>query len=287
MNAPAARNVLVVEGGGLRGAFCAGALSALDRLGYPRPDAIFATSAGAPSAAYLATGQIDRAVRLWENRTHAGHLVSPLHWLRRRPLMDIDKLVTSFKSHPPLDVQCFGNESPRLYISVTHCLTGEPHHLRMTPTNAYDLLTAAMALPLAYGLTVPVDGQYYVDGGITDSIPIERALSDSAANVLVVLTRPEGYRKRRSTIAESAFSLQYRRYPQLVAAFQRRAERYNETLAHLEQLVAEGRVSVLRPELPLPASRLTRDRTLILKTIQLGRDAARQWLSDRPLARTG
>jgi predicted patatin/cPLA2 family phospholipase len=275
-----ARGTLVIEGGGLRGAFCAGALEALDRMGYPRPARVFATSAGAPSAAYLGTGQIDRAVQLWENRTHAHHLVSPWHWVKRRPLMDIDKLVDCFRSPPALDVARFDDPSQDIFITVTDCETAHARHIRMTKANAFDLLTAGMALPLAYGRTVELEGRAYIDGGITDSIPIERALSDAPGQVLVVLTRPPGYAKRRSKVAEHAFALQYRRYPALVDAFRRRSERYNHTLRLVEQLEAEGRVSVVRPHGPLPASRMTRDRRLILRTIQLGRDAARQWFSE-------
>lgn len=270
---------LVIEGGGLRGAFCAGALEALDRLGYPRPTQVFATSAGAPSAAYLGTGQIQRAVQLWENRTHADHLVSPWHWFKRRPLMDIDKLVDCFRAHPALDVVRFDDPQQHTFITVTHCETARPRHLRMTQRNAFDLLTAGMALPLAYGRTVELDGDAYIDGGITDSIPIERALLDMPDHVLVVLTRPSGYSKQRSKVAERAFAMQYRRYPALVEAFCQRSERYNRTLRLVEQLEAEGRISVVRPRVALPASRMTRDRALILKTIQLGRDAAREWLS--------
>jgi predicted patatin/cPLA2 family phospholipase len=143
------RSALVIEGGGLRGAFCAGALETLHRSGYPKPQAVFATSAGAPSAAYLRTGQIHRAVQLWENRTHAHHLVSPWHLVKRRPLMDIDKLVNCFRSHPALDIEQFDRPGPSVFITVTHCGTGEARHVRMTTGNAFDLLTAGMALPLA------------------------------------------------------------------------------------------------------------------------------------------
>lgn len=274
-----ARSILVVEGGGLRGAFCAGALEALDRMGYARPDAVFATSAGAPSAAYLRTGQIHRAVQLWENRTHAHHLVSPWHLVKRRPLMDIDKLVDCFRSEPALDIRQFDAPGPSVFITVTHCQSARARHVKMTTNNAYDLLTAGMALPLAYGRTVRVEGDDYIDGGITDSIPVERALEEGRERVLVVLTQPTGYRKRPSPMAARAFALQYRRYPGLVEAFARRFERYNDTLQMVERMEADGTISVVRPSEPLPASRMTRSRELILKTIQLGRDAARDWFS--------
>jgi predicted patatin/cPLA2 family phospholipase len=253
----------------------------LDRLGHPRPDAIFATSAGAPSAAYLATGQIDRAVQLWENRTHADHLVSPWHLLKRRPLMDIDKLVACFRSQPALDVARLDHLAQRVFITVTHCETGRAQHVRMTTHNAYDLLTAGMALPLAYGRTVRIDGQDYIDGGITDSIPLERAMEERPRDILVVLTQPLGYSKSPSPMAQRAFALQYRNYPALTRSFERRARRYNEAVNLVDALEAEGRISVIRPHAKLPASRMTRSRDLILQTIQLGRDAAREWFSKR------
>jgi predicted patatin/cPLA2 family phospholipase len=192
--------------------------------------------------------------------------------------MDIDKLVDCFRTPPALDVARFDDPTQDIFITVTDCLTARPQHVRLTADNAFDLLTAGMALPLAYGRAVEIGGRAYIDGGITDSIPVERALLDSPDHVLVVLTRPPGYEKRRSKVAEHAFAVQYRRYPELVAAFRHRSERYNRTLRLVERLEAEGRVSVVRPRGPLPASRMTRDRQLILRTIQLGRDAAREWL---------
>lgn len=279
------RLALVVEGGGLRGAFSAGALAALDRLLPRRPDFIFATSAGAPSAAFMTTGQIDIAIRLWENRTHASHLVSPMHWLRGRPLMDVDKLVSHFRDPRALAVQHIDAAPTHVYLAVTNCRTARPDYVRLTSQNAFTLLTAAMALPIAYGRVIQCDGQYYVDGGITDSIPLEPALERDIEDITVVLTQPREYRKRHSKAAEWLLRWQYSPYPNLFEAFMQRAECYNRCLERIEELERQGRISVLRPTAPLPASRMTRDRARILKTIQLGRDAAREWLRHNPFAR--
>ncbi len=270
---------LVVEGGGLRGAFCAGALAAWDRLAPRRPDAIFATSAGAPSAAYLATGQIDLAIRLWETRTHAHHLVSPMHLFAGRPLMDIEKLVDCFRGRLALAVERFGQSPTKVFIAVTNCTTGTAEFLRLTPDNAFNVLQATMALPLAYGRIVNIHGQPYVDGGVTASIPIERALEREYDHIVVLLTQPAGYRKKRSKFAEALLRTQYGSHPELVRAFQQRSETYNAHLDLVMELEAAGKLSVVRPPEPLPASRMTRDRERILRTIQIGRDCARQWLA--------
>ncbi|HEX2735049.1 MAG TPA: patatin family protein [Polyangiaceae bacterium] len=269
---------LVVEGGGLRGAFCAGVLAAWDRLAPRPPDFIYATSAGAPSAAYLATGQIDLAIRLWENRTHAHHLVSPLHLFKGRPLMDIDRLVREFQGPHALDLEAFAHSKTKVFIAVTNCRTANADYLKLKPDNALSVLRATMALPVAYGQVITIHGQPYVDGGVVDSIPIERALQHEDADIIVVLTQPLGYRKRRSKVAEAMVRAQYPRYPALAEAFRLRAERYNASLDRLAELEAAGRVSIIRPTAALPASRMTRDRNRIISTIQLGRDALRDWL---------
>jgi predicted patatin/cPLA2 family phospholipase len=277
------RVALVVEGGGLRGAFSAGVLAAWDRLA-PRPaDFVYATSAGAPSAAYLATGQIDLAIRLWENRTHAHHLVSPMHLFKGRPLMDIDRLVAEFQGPHALDLAAFPQSKTKVFIAVTNCRTAGADYLKLTPDNALQVLRATMALPLAYGQVVTIHGQPYVDGGVVDSIPLERAMNHDDTDVVVVLTRPPGYRKRRSKFAEAMVRAQYPGYPALAEAFARRSERYNACLDRLAELESAGRISVIRPLEPLPASRMTRDRKLILRTIQIGRDALRDWLGTTTL----
>jgi predicted patatin/cPLA2 family phospholipase len=278
------RYALVVEGGGLRGAFCAGVLEALHHLAPNPPSHVYATSAGAPSAAYLATGQINLAIRLWETRTHASHLVSPRHWLKGRPLMDIDKLVDTFRGRLALDVEQFGRSPTKVFIAVTNCRTASVDYLRLNPDNALDVLTATMALPLAYGRIVNVHGQPYIDGGVTSSIPLEPALDRDVDEIVVVLTRPEGYRKKRSKLAEAMLRAQYGRYPDLMNAFRARSDNYNQCLDLLMELQRQGRVRVIRPDEPLPASRMTRDRKRILETIQIGRDTGRRWLAEGGLS---
>jgi predicted patatin/cPLA2 family phospholipase len=269
---------LVVEGGGLRGAFCAGVLSVLDAQLSQRVARVYAASAGAPSAAFFATGQIHRAVQIWENHTHQGELVSPLHWFKGRPLMDIDKLVAHFRREEPLAVERYAGKASEVHIAVTNCETGQAEYLRLDPHNAFEVLTATMALPLAYGRVVSVNGTPYVDGGLSDSIPFAVALASGADEVVVIQTQPITYRKRRSKFAEALFNAQLgSRYPKLLQTFQQRPERYNASVEHLTQLEHAGRVTVIRPSAPLPASRLTRDRSRILQTLEAGKAAARTW----------
>src|SRR5690606_5042900 len=119
---------IVVEGGGLRGSFCAGALQSLAQVLPRNPDYIFATSSGAPSAAFFALGNIDRAIHLWEHWTHASHLISPRHLLHGRPIMDVDKLVSRFRGAEPLEVERLGDVPTQTFVAVTHCRAGQAEY---------------------------------------------------------------------------------------------------------------------------------------------------------------
>ena len=272
---------LLVEGGGLRGAFGAGALDELVRAGARAPvfDDVIAVSSGAPTAAYMAAGQMDDAIRIWEDHTHGNKLVSPANLLRGAPLLDVDGLVRVFERRVPLDRSRLGAAATRCWILVTNCRTGDAELVRATEGNALELLRATMALPVAYGKVVDVDGVPYVDGGVAEGVPIERALGLARDTTVVVLTQPRGYRRKTRRALSYLMARTYPRYPALARPLAARSETANAALDHIEELERRGRISVIRPSAPLPASRLSTKRADILATIEAGRQAAKAWLS--------
>jgi predicted patatin/cPLA2 family phospholipase len=278
--------ILVLEGGGLRGAFVAGVLGELARCESLRFSHIFATSAAAASAAYMVAGQIERALQIWRDRTHGAQLVSPRHLLRGRGLMDIDGLVEVFRGDLALDAERVAASTTSLRIAVTNCMTGGADHVVATRTNVYELLKATMALPIVYGRVVPVDGVPYIDGGIADAIPLEAALALAPARIIVVTTRPNGYRKRPTRMG-NLLRYNYKSFPAVWPVLAQRWEAYNRSITRLEALERLGQVEVIRPTGTLPASRMTRDRGRILETLELGQDAARTFLGLQAVAADG
>jgi predicted patatin/cPLA2 family phospholipase len=274
-------SALVVEGGGLRGAFGAGVMAELFSSGKARFDDIVAVSSGAPTAAYLVAGQMRECVRIWEDHTHGSQLISPLNWLRAAPLMNIERLVGVFDRTIPLDTARLGESGARCWVVVTNCHTGEAEYVRATPQNVLGLLHATMAIPIAYGKVVPVDGIPYIDGGVADAIPIRHALSLRREKTVVVLTRPRGYRRRRSRAGAYLMGRTYARYPAIAPVLAARWKTSNDSLELVERLEDEGKVSVIRPAAPLAASRLSTRRVDIVATIEAGREAARAWLREQ------
>ena len=96
-----------------------------------------------------------------------------------------------------------------------------------------------------------------LDGGIIDSIPVARAISQGYEKNLLVLTRKKGYRKKSQDIRVPRFI--YRRYPRLRYVLSKLCEVYNAQLELVEKLEEEGLVIVIRPENPVTVNRIEKD----------------------------
>jgi predicted patatin/cPLA2 family phospholipase len=280
-NTPASQTAaLFVEGGGLRGAFSAGALAELAKADGPRFDDIVAVSSGAPTAAYMVAGQIDDGLSIWENFTHGDQLISLRNWLLASPLMDIDKLVGVFERTVPLDASRLEKATQRLWIVVTNCHTGRAEYVRATQANTLGLLKATMAIPIAYGRVIPIDGVPYIDGGVADAIPARHAVSMKRDRTVAILTRPRGYRRKNSPAFTYFMGRTYPKYPEIGRALSGRWKASNDALDLIDEMEARGEMSVIRPAGSLPAGRLSTRRDDILATIEEGRDAARKWIRE-------
>jgi predicted patatin/cPLA2 family phospholipase len=269
---------LVIEGGGLRGAFSAGVAAELAAAGVPAFDDIIAVSSGAPTAAYLATGQAEDAVAIWRGYTHGTQLIAVRNLSRGRPLMDIDRLVGVFERVVPLDAQRLARSQSRLWVGVTDCRTGEARRIVATPRNIFELLRATMALPVANGRVIDVDGTLAIDGGVVAPIPLDHALDLRRDRTLLVLTRPRDYRRTTGAVAAWMIGWTYPRYPAVRRAMARHGDAANAVLDRIETLERARSIDVIRPSESLPLGRLSRDRAAIERTIAIGRAAARDWL---------
>lgn len=266
---------VVIEGGGLRGAFAVGALHELDRVLPVLPAHVFATSSGAPNAAYYATGQIADGVRIWEQHTHGSQLVDLRKLLRPSSVMKIDELVAVFRSTIPLDADRLAADGPAVHIAVTEVESGANHVLRATPDNVFALLTAAMAIPVAYGKVVPVEQGLYIDGGFGAPVAIREALALGLDRIIVVLTKPRGHRRKHSALAQWLQCSSYAKYPHAQVAIRAKWRNYNHTMDFIDEQEQAGKLVVIRPDAELPVSRLSRSRERILASIELGRQAVR------------
>ena len=197
---------LVVQGGGMRGIYSAGAVAALAQAGLAGSFAhIFASSSGAINAAYLMSEQTDLVAA-----GYADHLngESPfIRYWRLNKIVDIDYLIDNILRHSefPLDVKSVIDSPTVLHVILTEFFTAQPFEISSKEVAAcdssgdllYEVFRATSALPFFYNRFVEISGKKFVDGGISDAVPLFRAIDAGCTDIIVVTTRDPGFRRER------------------------------------------------------------------------------------------
>ena len=264
---------LVLEGGGMRGVFTCGVLDNLMDRGVRFPYTI-GVSAGACNGLSYMSGQRGRAKYSNIDLLDKYHYVSLRHLIFKGNIMDFDLLFDEFPNKIiPYDYPAYAACSERYEMVTTSCKTGQACYFeeKTDPERIIDIVRASSSLPFVSPISY-VDGEPMLDGGIADSIPLERAQLLGYDNNLVVLTRNKGYRKPEKSTSVPPFF--YRRYPYMREAIRRRNELYNHQIELVERLEDEGRIMVLRPEKPITVSRIERNSSRLRDLYEEGYAAA-------------
>ena len=248
---------LALEGGAMRGLYTAGILDVWIEQGI-RVDGLFGVSAGAIFGANLFSGQKGRGLR------YNLRYMPDKRYMSLRSLLTTGDLISRdfayyriSKELDPFDEAAFERYGGEFYAVATNVMTGEPECIRVDNVmEQLEVLRASAALPFV-SKTVELNGKRYLDGGVSDSIPVRECMERGYDRVVVILTQPADYRKQPMNPA--FIRLCYARYPKLREALLRRHDVYNAQCEEVARLEAKGRVFVIRPESALGIGRLERD----------------------------
>ena len=189
--------------------------------------------------------------------------------------MDFDLLFNEFPEHIlPYDYDAYFASPERFVMVTTNCITGKADYFeeKKDKHRVIDIARASSSLPFVCPVTY-VDGIPMLDGGIVDSIPLQRAIADGYVHNVVVLTRNRGYRKEAKDIRVPSFV--YRKYPKLREALSCRCTAYNEQLEMVEHMEDKGEIVVIRPQNPVAVDRIERDVHKLTAFYQEGYECAR------------
>ncbi|MDR3192415.1 MAG: patatin family protein, partial [Treponema sp.] len=258
---------LVLEGGGLRGNYTAGVLDAFLEKGLEFPWVI-GVSAGAGMGCSFVSKQKERNLYILKTFRKDPRYLSVRSFIKTGNYFGLDFIYNDIPArHVPFDIETF-LASPSRFITVcTDCETGEAAYFEKGP-DILTIMKASSAMPFVSRM-VEYQERKFLDGGISDSIPLAKALAEGFAKNVVVLTHPAGYRRKKE-IQPSAW-LFYRKYPRLIKALERFVENYNRSLAFAEAEAAAGRTLLVRPSVDLKVSRTEKDVDKLIKLYELGR----------------
>ena len=177
----------------------------------------------------------------------------------------------------PFDYETYFASEMECEMVTTNCETGQAEYMteRHDRERLMKVCRASCSMPLVAPI-VNVDGVPYLDGGLTDSIPVRRAMEIGNEKIIVVLTRNPGYRKKpTSRAAADLYRRAYRKYPELVRAAIRRNYEYNRQIRQVEQLEREGKIFVFCPRIPT-VSRIEKDYDALLHFYEHGYQQAKR-----------
>lgn len=251
------KTALVLEGGGFRAMFTSGVLDAFLKYQIYYPYCIGVSAGAAYGISYISR-QFERNRQVNLNYTADPRYMSWGNLLRKGNLFDWDFVYDEVPNRLiHLDYKTALNSNGRFMIGMTDVVSGEARYVQASELTKIELMqavTASSSLPIVSRMA-DFRGQKYMDGGISDSIPVQKAIDDGNERLVVVLTRNSDYRKQAPKF-KSLFKCYYRKYPKLADAIITRYKRYNSTLDLLDKLECEGKAFVIRPAFPMNVSRV-------------------------------
>ncbi len=243
---------LVLEGGASRSLFSCGVMDALLEENI-FADYVIGVSAGIAYGTSYVSRQIGRnlelSVKYMKDSRYMGarHLINP----KNRSYYNKEFAFHAIpESVVPFDFDAFArnSESCTAIAVLTNLATGkaEYHELPVDDWNRHiDLIWASCALPIIFQ-PEELDGNLYMDGGISDPIPYKRAIDDGCDKIITVLTRERAYKKSSSS-SEKLASKIYRKHPCFAETLLSRGERYNKSREQLFELSEKGDIFVIAP----------------------------------------
>lgn len=269
---------LVLEGGAMRGMYTAGVLDIfLDND--IKIDGIVSVSAGALFGINYLSKQRGRVINYNKKYAKDKRYMGVSSLIKTGNI--INKDFSFYELPQKLDVfdeETYKKSKTKFYATITNIETGEPEYVEIKdPFEQIEILRASSAMPFVSKI-VELETGKYLDGGIADSIPVEKCKSLGYDKIIVILTRPIEYRKKKNN--ELLAKLYYRKYPKFVQAINTRYNNYNNTVEKIIDMENKKEIFVIRPSKILHIKRIERNPEKLQEMYDLGIEDATKKLEE-------
>lgn len=259
---------LVLEGGAMRGMYTAGVIDMFLEKNI-KIDGIIGVSAGALFGINYCSKQKERVLRYQKK------YIKDKNYMGIRTLLKTGNIINNkiaFYDIPfkldKFDEEEFQKSKTEFHLVVTNIKTGKPEYIKITNTEKqikYFIATSAMPY---VSKMVEIGNEKYLDGALGDSIPIKKMESMGYDKIIVVLTKPYGYKKKKRSPLIS--KLRYKNHKELQQAINTRYLHYNKTIDYINEKEKTGEIIVLRPSRKVKMSRIEKDVNKLQEMYDLG-----------------
>lgn len=275
------RQALVVEGGGMRGAFTSGVLDAFLEQQFNPFDLCVGVSSGSTNVANYLAAQQGRTLHIYLDHSLRSEFIHYGRFFKGGDLLDLKWMWNVVEQEYPLNqAQLFAN-SAEFYMVLTHAISGEATYVKASKDNILDGLRASSSIPVLTRQAVEICGEPYFDGGVADALPVHwAAQQDHVAKLMVIRTRPQNYSKtsrKSDQLLAKYFAKQQYGFSQSLLT---RTQRYNDAVQFLQTPSSQKLLEVCPPNLKNMASRLSKNKAKIRYSYDVGLEAGHQAMED-------
>ena len=262
---------IVLEGGAMRGLFTSGVLDVMMENNIEF-DGAAGVSAGVIFGSNLKSRQPGRAIRYNKRFAKNWRYCSFLSLLLTGDMFGAEFCYEKVPFHYDIfDLKAYRENPMRFYVVMTDIDTGKAVYKEAKEGSGLDMLyfRASASMPLA-ARPVEILGHRYLDGGITDSIPLKFMQDEGYEKNVVILTQAPGYVKtpvRNMRMIGAALH----KYPALVKAMSRRHLMYNKELSYIRESEKEGKTFVIQPAESLEIAHTEHDPKEMQRVYDIGR----------------
>ena len=272
---------LVLEGGAMRGLYSAGICDVFMEEGLEM-GGIVGVSAGAAFGCNIKSCQPGRPIR-YNTRFARDWRYCSLRSL----FLTGDLFGAEYAYHTlPNELDIFDNDAFEqnpvpFWVVCTDVETGEPVYQRLEKggDTTYDWIRASASMPLC-SRVVELQGRKLLDGGVTDSIPLQFMERQGYDRNIVILTQPGDYVKHPNRFLPLMRLSSLRHYPRFLDAVARRHEMYNAQLDYVRQREQAGSCIVFRPDTSLAIGHTTHNPDEMRRVYEIGRKQALSRLAE-------
>lgn len=269
------RTALILEGGGFRGLFTSGVLDYFleKELKFPY---VIGVSMGACNGASYISNQHGRNKIVNTAFVNDSRYMSYKRLFMKGEFFGMDFIFNTIPNGiVPYDFDAYNASDQTFKVVVTDIRRGEPVYLdNKSNMNLMDALQASASLPFI-SKPVWIDGKPCLDGGISDSIPIQKALEDGYEKFVVILTQPRAFVKEGTRAGRMA-KVMYRSYPVMERLLGERHDNYNKARSLIFELEKEGRAFIIEPQRKIPAGRIEKDKDVLFQSFEMGYEEAKR-----------
>ncbi|EJL6784341.1 patatin family protein [Vibrio alginolyticus] len=266
---------LIVEGGAMRGVFSCGILDHFLASEFSPFDSFWGVSAGASNlAAYLAK-MPGRNLKIYLDYSLRKEFISPSQLLRGGDMMNLDWMWNVTLEELGIDKSALKADSRPFFLGVTRQDNGQAEYHLPDIDDLAETMKASSALPVLYRNGVSLNGIQYVDGGVSDALPVAEAINRGAKKIMVLRSQPASYQKPRGRFSALTRRM-LKETPGLIEPMLTREVRYNQTLALLNNPPPGIEIIQVCPPETFKLKRLSRSPAPLRHAYELGIEAGKE-----------